>query len=145
MSIIPHVEGWIYLDRAKAARVSMASGEDAKTPNVTTHARIEQVLSRCKEINTAIDLAVREGWNYQPGAVQLADGAYDQAEQMGLVGAADRLAFIMHSLTLGLGFERHPIIRAALMENGSTNLRYIDSVKGISAGQWQQVANESTR
>lgn len=148
LSRVPQASAWCYVARtglpvvrqqaphpAPQARPEGASGLSA---------RAQQTLRRCQTINQAIDLAMQTGWSFRPDAPAVCDRALDTATALGYVGEADQLAYLLHTLSLGIGFDRHPLVIQALRQ-ASPGASYAEAIGGLSAEQWRLIGADLPR
>lgn len=144
---VPEVSAWCYVGRTGLPVVRhqpqppTAARSDSEP---WMSARVEQTLHRCQTINQAIDLAMQSGWSYHSDAPAVCDRALDTATALGYAGEADQIAYLLHTLSLGVGFERHPVVIQTLRQ-APAGVSYVDAIGGLSPDQWRLIAADLTR
>jgi Domain of unknown function (DUF4123) len=134
-SVVGSLSAWLFvgLDKLPMQTGSWSKDEAEREDSI----RVHQAISRCEEINQAIELAREQGWSFQARAYGIADAALTRAEAFAFHGAADRLAYMLHALTLAPRFDAHPEIDAALRAARASSETYVDAMARVSAQTWQ--------
>jgi hypothetical protein len=129
---------WAYLGRDTELFFDEppAAGRNDLAP---TPERAETVIQRCAEINQIIDLASEAGWRFNARGFAVADSALSRVEQRGFTGAADRMAFALHVLTVGPNFDAHPAVQSSLDQAIRNGLTYVEAMSALPASQWQEI------
>ena len=136
-SVVSGMRAWLFVGLDKLAQETSGCSEGGI--DGLNSIRVHQVISRCEEINQAIEIAQEQGWAFQASAYGLADAAISRAEALAFHGAADRLAYMLHALTLTPQFDSHPDIHAILREASASGETYLEAMARIPAHTWQAV------
>lgn len=97
-----------------------------------------RAIRRTEEINRAINVAVESGWSFSGRCYATADAALDRCERMSFAGAADRLAFMLHALTVSSQFDSHPVIARQLQEAIVAGESYVQAAERVPMDIWAE-------
>lgn len=134
-SVIGGVRAWLFVGLDERPMQTCSGSIDEVSVHDST--RVHQAITRCEEINHAIELSREQGWVFQANAYNVADAALSRAEAFAFDGAADRLAYMLHALTLSPNFDTHPEINAALRAAHAKHETYTEAMTRIPAQTWQ--------
>lgn len=139
-SLVPGVIAWGYLRHdcqwSAWTDVPEVTDESALTP------LIKKVLLQSAEVNRVIQLASQEKIKLDSHVYSVIHQAFDKTEKYGYINQDDRLAFALHSLMMGLGFETRSQVATALSQaDNGTN--YCDAIAHLSPQQWGLINHEA--
>jgi Domain of unknown function (DUF4123) len=140
LSLVPDVKAWAYL-RHDSQWSSWTSNLDLKE-KVELSPLIKKALLQSGEVNRVVQLAMQEKLILSQDFYSVVHRAFEKTEKYGYANEDDRLAFGLHSLMLGLGFESRPQIAAAL-SLADKKTSYCDAVAHLSAVQWESIKQEA--
>jgi hypothetical protein len=140
-SIVSGLHAWLFVGLDKLALQTPSWSKDELDRQDST--RVHQAISRCEEINQAIEIAQEHGWAFQAKAYRVADAALARAEAFAFQGAADRLAYMLHALTLTPQFDTHPEIDATLRAAHAAGETYVEAMSRIPVRTWQAVRSSA--
>jgi hypothetical protein len=141
LSLVPDVKAWAYL-RHDSQWSSWTNNLDQQE-RVELSPLIKKALLQSGEVNRVVQLAMQEKLMLGQDVYSVVHHAFEKTEKYGYTNEDDRLAFGLHSLMLGLGFESRPQITAAL-SLADKNASYCDAVAHLSAAQWESIKEEAS-
>jgi hypothetical protein len=138
-SLVPDVKAWAYLkhDLQWSAWTSQSNHQE----KVELSALVKKALLQSGEVNRVVQLAIQEKIVLDKDVYSIVHRAFEKTEKYGYTNEDDRLAFALHSLMLGLGFESRTQI-AVVLNQADKNMGYCDAVAQLSAAQWQSIEEE---
>lgn len=124
-----------------AAHGQMLMTRHERHPPSTSSAHVPaeralRAMQRTEEINRAIRFALECGWRFSNQGYTIANAALDRCESRAFAGAADRLAYMLHALTVSAHFDRHPAIELELRTAAATHTTYVQVAGRIPRDIW---------
>lgn len=142
--LLPLTHEWLHLSPYGQQQEISPARDSAAAVSIPATREFQAIL-RCGDINQAIRLACKNGWVFETQAYRTADAALTRAEAYGFAGLADRLAYMLHALTVGAQFDAQPDIHAALQEAAVRQDTYVRAMGRLPKEVWTSAAITTQR